>query len=206
MTTVVAMVEPDRGVLMVADTTVSYGETLVPGSARKIVRARVMSKPGKADRKAGRRSEQVGEFLIAGSGAAAMAGVLTHLHVRGLPDPDDDAECDRWAQAVAEAATGLVKDMVPEQTDHGGGWAGSHLIGYAGRIWWTGHNAASRWPDSYGAIGSGSDFALAALDVCHVLAVERSADLIVNTALQVATMRDPWTGPPFQVERLAYPA
>ena len=103
------------------------------------------------------------QLLLASEGAGELEAIARHdLQVDGVPDVDDDGDCDAWAHRIAEALAEIACDRKPPATGDSGDVAGRWLLGFGGRVWMLASGASLRTP-WFTAIGGGGDLALGAL-------------------------------------------
>ena len=184
MTTVAALAV--RGtVWMAADTMTNVYDRPVPGAARKIMRLEAQGVP----------------LLVGISGNAGMTG-----RIRAAWNPDDVAapplgdgyRLQEWAEAVSTLLTQPVVDA--GMTDADGQMDGHFLLAAAGSIWTIFHHAAVPHADGRATVGSGEGVALGALDA--VLGSVDDPETALRYAVEIACVRDRWSGLPLQVEVL----
>lgn len=147
--TCIAAATDGRTVWMAADSGSEAGDRVFARAASKIMRLPVGD-----------------SYALVGSAGRSLVGPLfAKVKLDQAPDATDDADCDAWAQAVAEAWTELAMNLEPKPVDQVGTLDGVALLGYAGRIWYVTENEAERCRDSFNACGSGAGVALGAFHV-----------------------------------------
>ncbi|WP_280502049.1 hypothetical protein [Nocardia farcinica] len=134
-------------------------------------------------------------ILLAVSGNASLLPVaLRTVKLEGTPNPDDTADADAWANAMAEAITGALNDATPTLTIPSGeaGAAaidGTLLLAWRQHLWWIYTHTAARPYGGILAIGSGTDVALGSLHTSQLYGVDptEAVDLAVRLACRHAS-------------------
>lgn len=171
VTTIAAVVGTKR-VHMAADSASHYSSLLVP--CQKI-----------------RRMDVGGEWvLVAGAGRAAIVPmVLAHLTIEALPKDRPD-KADEWAQAVAEAITGVAMENHLHEDNTMDGFV---LLAWRRHLWAVTHHLAERI-DHYMAVGSGAEVAMGCLwATAGQRASERAYDAVAASIDHVSGIAGPIT-------------
>ena len=148
------------------------------------------------------------DVLVATAGPTSLnAFVYFHLKLDAAPNPSDDADCDRWAQAVADAITSWAAEAQPTVLGADGHLDGTVVLGYAGRVWNIHEHHADRIATPYLAVGSGGDLALGALAALHtqVAAGQMTPREATRLAVQIAARWDDGTAGDIHSETLPTP-
>jgi ATP-dependent protease HslVU (ClpYQ) peptidase subunit len=182
--TTVLSVARDGQVWMAADSLVSVCDRPMPGAVKKVLRLPAGD----------------GYFLLGIAGDGALAGLARRfMRVNVVPGAGDDPQ--EFADDVAQMLTELARE-------HGildeGRMDGTLLLGWGGQLWTVVHAQALPHPDGTGAVGSGADAALGAVDALLGVGVQ-PVEAVVR-AVQIAIGRDINSDAPVLVEVLGPPA
>ncbi len=115
-----------------------------------------------------------------------------------FPSPLIGSSLDVWAQTVAHAAATLALDAKPPITDEDGQVNGGGLLAWQGRLWYLDQDCAHPLGDCW-AVGSGSDYALGALNVFAADFPDIPPDLRLRRALNIACARQGDCHPPVEI-------
>jgi ATP-dependent protease HslVU (ClpYQ) peptidase subunit len=178
--TVIAAIAVDDHVVMACDTAVDYSGTAIYRAHGKISTLRTP------------KGEKV---LLAASGAADMLPlIMRNLKVADAPDAADPAAADAWADAVAEAITGITADANPPlltTADSGTSAAinGTLILAWRQHLWWIYTHTADRVHPAVLAIGSGCEVALGSLHTSVALGAKAvdAVDMAVRLACRHAS-------------------
>lgn len=147
---------------------------------------------------------RTGEAMIGAAGDSRLSPLVRKICAPFDPNPHDDADCDGWAQAIAEAFTSLAVETVPPITGENGCVEGYVLLGYAGRLWMLTTSIAVPIPDEFTAIGSGGDYALGALAALHAQGSKLGWPA-VHTAVAAACRFSAGCSGPIDVQTVNWP-
>lgn len=110
------------------------------------------------------RGKPGGDVLIGSAGRTMLARARNEIRVSATPHPDDDSDCNGWANALADSLVLAAFDVKQPPVDGDFSLDGCFLIGWAGRLWYCGGDQyAEPLHDDYFAVGSGDMVALGAL-------------------------------------------
>lgn len=157
--TCIAAWADSRGAWMAADGLTCAGSDILHLRKRKISR---ITQPTCFTNRPG------GDVLVASSGRAILARVRDVVRVSATPDPDNDGDCDDWANTIADSLVAAAFDVKQPPTNDDG-LDGCFLIGWAGHLWYCGGDQYAERVGDFLAIGSGDMCAIGAL---HVMAPE----------------------------------
>ncbi|WP_159840196.1 hypothetical protein [Nocardia sp. CY41] len=166
--TIIAAIAINDGVLMACDTRADYNGTAIYKAEGKIG---TLTTP---------RGEKV---LIAASGnSAILPTLLRHLKIGDTPNPESVVGADEWANAVAEAATGVLADANPPllntaDSDNAAAFDGTALLAWRQHLWILHTHGVIRPADDVAVIGCGSEIGLGSLHTSRQLGLDPRAGL-----------------------------
>ncbi len=115
-----------------------------------------------------------------------------------FPSPLIGSSRDAWAQTVAHVAATLALDAKPPITDEDGQVNGGGLLAWQGSLWLLDQDCAHPTGDCW-AVGSGSDYALGALDTYAGHFPDTPPDIRLRRALNIACARQSDCQPPLEI-------
>lgn len=145
-----------------------------------------------------------GEQVVFGAAGFAALGPLVCRHVKSADAPDA-SDADVWAQAIAEAITGVAVDHLLIDGDDDGRADMAILMAWRDRLWTVSHHLAIPIP-TYMAVGSGAAVAMGAMwamtRAASTLAEpDRPAALIPESAVAAAIAHMDGIAGPVQTAR-----